>query len=78
MITISFSYYLILFLLVFKIYSYKELNNITNSPNIAVIPFKTFYQPFYQEGIKPFGAKDYFNIIHNSNSYLEFEIGKNN
>ena len=68
----------IIFLLSFlKIESLLNENNTINSPNIAVIPFKTFYPPINQNGNKPFGAKDYYNSIHYSSSYLEIETGKN-
>lgn len=53
-------------------------NNITNLSNIAVIPFKTFYPPVNLNGRRPFGAKDFFNSIHYSSSYLELEAGNNN
>ena len=67
---------IIIFLYV-KVKSISETNKTTNSSNIAVFPFKTFYPPAYQEGLKPFGSKDYYNTIHYSNSYLEVEAGKN-
>ena len=68
-------YFWLLFTLIKSIIS---SNNITDNPNIALIPFKTFYSPVNQEGERPFGAKDYFNTIHHSYSYLEIETGKNN
>ena len=67
-------YFWLLFLLIKTIIS---SNNITNNPNIAVIPFKTFYSPINQEGKRPFRPQDYFNTIHYSYSYLEIETGKN-
>lgn len=66
-------FYLIIFL---KFIAGIKTNNLTNSPNISVIPFKIFYPPIKLEGIKPFGAKDYYNNIHYSYSFLEIESGK--
>ena len=68
---------IIIIFLYAKVKSISENNKKTNSSNIAVFPFKTFYSPPNQEGLKPFGAKDYYNTIHYSNSYLEVEAGKN-
>ena len=69
--------FIILLFLLFKIKSNLKSNNITDNPNIAVIPFKTFYLPSNQEGSNTFGAKDYYNTIHYSLPYLEIDTGKN-
>jgi hypothetical protein len=54
----------------------KESNKSKLSPNIAVLPFKTFRIPNKNdEG--SFSYKDYFDIIHSSKIYLEIEIGQN-
>ena len=69
-------YFLIFFFLLIRIKSNLVTDNIAYEPNIAVIPFKTFYPPVYQEGARPFRAKDFYNTIHYSSSYLDLEIGK--
>ena len=66
---------IIIFLWV-KVKSISETNKITNSSNIAVFPSKAFYPPSYQEGLKFFGPKDYYNTIHYSNYYLKVEVRK--
>ena len=68
-------YFWLLFIQIKEIISSK---NLTDNPNIAVIPFKTFYAPINQEGKRPFGPKDYYNTVQLSFSYLEIETGKNN
>ena len=79
MIYFSLFYSLISSLFLFlKINPVLLFNDIQNTPNIVVIPFKTFYRPIYQEGIRPFGAKDFFNTIQYSSSYFELETGDNN
>ena len=46
------------------------------SPNIAIIPFKTFYIP-NKKSTNYFSSKEYMDIIHSSLLYLEIEVGKN-
>ena len=75
----SLLYFLIFFLLFIIIKSDLDPDNITYEPKIAVIPFKTFYPPvstLYNEGINSFNAKEFYNTIHHSSSYLDLEIGK--
>lgn len=76
MIKLSLLNFLNIFLLFIIINSDLEHDNIVHEPNIAVIPFKTFYPPWYQEGIRPFKPKDFYNTIHYSSSYFDLEIGK--
>ena len=63
------------FLLKFIIIKSKETNETKLSPNIAVIPFKTFYIPNKNKH-DSFTSKEYLDNIHSSLSYLEIEIGK--
>ena len=48
--------------------------NSISTPNIAVVPFKTFY-PLINNNTE-FLAKDYYENIHLGNLYLEIEVGK--
>jgi len=71
-----FSKYLFYLIIFFKFTAGLERDNITNPPNISVIPFKIFYPPNKLEGIKLFDAKDFYHNIHYSYSFLEIEAGK--
>jgi hypothetical protein len=53
----------------------KESNKTKLTPNIAVLPFKTFRIP-NKNNEGSFSSKDYFDIIHSSKIYLEIEIGQ--
>jgi len=48
--------------------------NLYSIPNIAIVPFKTFYPRINNNS--EFLAKDYYENIHLGNLYLEREVGK--
>ena len=48
--------------------------NLYSIPNIAIVPFKTFYPRINNNS--EFLAKDYYENIHLGNLYLEIEVGK--
>ena len=63
--------------LIFLIYNCINLINTLNNSNhkIAVFPFKTFQYP-YKFSNEQFSSKEYMDIIHSSQIYLEIEAGK--
>ena len=73
-------FFIKLYIILLKIIQIKldESNEVKQSPNIAVIPFKLFYPPINNKNNNDlFTSEQFMDNIHSSLIYLEIEIGKN-
>ena len=51
--------------------------DIISSQNVAVIPFKAYYNSFLKTNTE-LTSLDYYKLYHSSNIYLEMEVGNEN